>query len=61
MLLAYGLPKATISAIRILYKKKEVKILLQDADRDYLDIAAGVLQGYTFGQYQFFICLDYVL
>ena len=30
-------------------------------DRDYIDIVACVLQGYTLAPYLFIICLDYVL
>ena len=45
----------------ILYRNTKVKVHSPDGDTDYLDIAAGVLQGDTLIQYLFIICLDYVL
>ena len=61
ILLAYGLPKETVAAIMILFRNTKVKVRSPDGDTDYFDIAAGVLRGDTFAQYQFIICLDYVL
>ena len=61
ILLAYGLPKETVAAIRILYRNTKVKIHSLDRDTEYFDIVAGVLQGDTLAQYLFIICLDYVL
>ena len=61
ILLAYGLQKETVAAITILYRNTKVKIRSLDGDTDYLDIVAGVLQGYTLAPYLFIICLDYVL
>ena len=45
----------------VLYKKTKVKVCSPDGDTDYVNIAAGVLQGYTLSPYLFIICLDYVL
>ena len=52
ILLAYGLPKESITAIMMLYR---------DGHTDYFDIVVGVLQGDTFSPYRIIICLDYVL
>ena len=61
ILLSYGLPKETISAIIMLYRNTKVKVRFPDRDTDYFDIVAGVLQGDTLAPYLFIICLDYVL
>ena len=61
MLLAYGLPKETVTAITILYRNTKVKVCSLDGDTEYFDVAAGVLQGDTLAPYNFIICLDYVL
>ena len=61
ILLAYGLPKETVAAITILYRKTKVKVRSQDGDTEYFDIVAGVLQGDTLAPYLFIICLDYML
>ena len=61
ILLAYGIPKETVAAITILYRKTKVKVRSPDGDTEYFDIVAGVLQGDTLAPYLFIICLDYVL
>ena len=61
ILLAYGLPKETITAITILYRNTKVKVRSPDGDTEYFDIVAGVLQGDTLAPYLFIICLDYML
>ena len=61
ILLAYGVPKETVAAITILYRKTNVKVQSSDGDTEYFDIVAGVLQGDTLAPYLFIICLDYVL
>ena len=61
ILLAYGLPKVTVTAIMMLYKNMKVKVRSQDGDTDFFDIVAGVLQGDTLAPYLFIICQDYVL
>ena len=50
ILLAYGLPKETVAAIRILYRNTKVKVRSPDGDTEYFDIVAGVLQGDTLAQ-----------
>ena len=61
ILLAYGVPKETITAITILYRNTKVKVRSPDGDTEYFDIVAGVLQGDMLTPYLFIICLDYVL
>ena len=61
ILLAYGLPKETVAAIRILYRNTKVKVRSPDGDTEYFDIIAGVIQGDTLAPYLFIVCLDYVL
>ena len=61
ILLAYGLPKETVSAIMILYRNTKLKVRSPDRDTEYFDIVAGVLQGDTLAPYLFIICLDDVL
>ena len=61
VLLAYGLPKETVTAIIMLCKNTKVKVRSPDGDPDFFDTVAGVLQGDTLSPYLFIICLDYVL
>ena len=61
ILLAYSLPKETVTAIIMLYRNTKVKVCSPDGDTDYFDIVAGALQGDTLAPYLFIICLDYVL
>ena len=61
ILLAYGLPKETVTAIRILYGNTKGKVRSPDGDSEYFNIVAGVLQGDTLAPYLFIICVDYVL
>ena len=61
ILIAYGLPKETVTAIKILYRNTKVKVRSPDGDTEYFDIVAGVLQGVTQAPYLFIICLDYLL
>ena len=61
ILLAYGLPKETVTAIMILYRNPKVKVRSRDGDTDYFDIVAGVLQGDIRGPYLFIIFLDHML
>ena len=61
ILLAYGLPKETITAIMMLYKNTKVKFRSADGETDFFDIVTGVLQTYTLAPYLFIISLDNVL
>ena len=61
ILLAYSLPKETVTAITILYRNTKVKVHSPDGDTEYFDIVAGLLQGDTLALYLFIICLDYML
>ena len=61
ILLAYGLPKETITTIMILNRNTKVKVCFPDGDTDYFDIIAGVLQGDTLAPHLFMNCVDYVI
>ena len=61
ILLAYCLPKETVTTIMMLYKNIKVKVCSPDVDIDFFNIVTGVLQGDTFAPYLFIICLNYVL
>ena len=64
ILLAYGLPKETVSAIMMLSRNTKEKVSSPDGDTDYFDIVAGVLQGDTLAPYLFIIvyatCLEHL-
>ena len=60
ILLTYGLPKETVTAIMMLYRNTKVKVRSLDGNTDYFNIVATVLQGDTLAPYLFIICLDYV-
>ena len=57
ILLAYSLPKETVTAIMMLYRNTKVNVRSLDGDTDYFDIVAGELQGDTLASYLFIICL----
>ena len=61
ILIAYGIPRETVSAIMMLYRITKSKVRSPDGDTDFFNILAGVLQGDTLAPYIFVICLDYVL
>ena len=61
ILLAYGIPQETVSAIMMLYKKAKALVRSPDGDTDFFQILAGVLQGDTLAPFLFIICLDYAL
>ena len=61
ILLAYGVHKETVAAIRMLNKNMKVKFRFTNRVTDYFNNVAGVLQGDTLAPYLFIICLDYML
>ena len=61
ILLAYGLPKETVRALLLLYRKTKVKVCSPNRDTDFLDIVAGVQKGDTLTPYLSIIYLDYEL
>ena len=61
ILLEFGFPKETVTAIIMFYKNLKVKVCSPDGDTDFFDIVASVLQRDTLSPYLFIICLDYVL
>ena len=61
ILLAYGLPKETVSAIMVLYKNMKAMVCSLDSDTKFFNIVLEFLQDNTLVLYMFIICLDYVL
>ena len=57
----YGVPAAIVSAINILYSETEAQVLSPDADTDFFEIMAGVLEGDTLAPFLFIVTLDYAL
>ena len=48
ILLAYSMPKETVTAIMILYRNTKMKVPSPDGDTDYFDIVAGsTARGHT--------------
>ena len=47
ILLAYGIPNETISAIMMLYENTKSMVRSPDGDTEFFDIISGVLQGDT--------------
>ena len=60
ILFTYGLPKETVKAVMMLYKKMKVKFRSLDGDRNFFDIVAGVLQEDTLTPFLFMIFQDCV-
>lgn len=61
ILLAYSIPKETVSAIMMLYENTKSMVRSPDGNTDFFNITSGVLQGDTLAPFLFVICLDYVL
>ena len=59
ILLAYSLPKETVTTIKILYKSTTIMILYDNTN--FFVIVTGLLQRDTLALYMFIICLDYIL
>ena len=53
ILLAYGLPLETVTAIMMLYRNTKLKVSSLDGDTNYFDIVEGVSQGDTLAPYLF--------
>ena len=47
ILLAYGIPRETVTAIMMLYKNTKVKVPWPNGDTNFFNIVAGVLKGDT--------------
>ena len=60
ILLAYGLPKETVTNIMMLYRNMKVKVHSPDGDTIFFNIVAGVLQGDTLALYLYIICPNYI-
>ncbi len=61
ILLAYGIPAETVTAVMMLYKNTKSLVRSPDGDTGFFDVLAGVLQGDTLAPFIFIICLDYAL
>ena len=61
ILLAYGIPKRLVEAIKLSYNSLKAKIKSPDGETEYFDIHAGVMQGDTLAPYLFVITLDYAM
>ena len=61
ILLAYGIPKKIVDAIRVLYDNTRARIISLDGETEEFEIVAGVLQGDTLAPYLFAIVLDYAM
>ena len=61
ILLGYGIPKETVTAIMMLYKNTKVNVRSLDGDTDDFNNVANVLLGDTLSPCLFIICLNYVL
>ena len=57
ILLAYGLPKETVTAIMMLYSNTNVKVRSTDGVTDFFDIAAGE----TLASYVLIININYIV
>ena len=61
ILLGYGLPKETVTAIMMLYKNTKANVRSLDGETDFFNSIAEVLQGDTLAPYLFIICLAHIL
>ena len=61
ILLSYGHPKETVTAIMMLYKDMEAMVRWPNVDTDFFDNVTGVLQRDTLAPFLFVICLGYIL
>ena len=55
-ILAYVVPKETVTAMTTLYRNIKVKVRSPDGE-EYFNMVAGVLQGDTLAPFLFIICL----
>ena len=61
ILLAYGIPKKIVDAIRELYDDTRARIISPDGETEEFEIFAGLLQGNTLAPYLFALVLDYAM
>ena len=57
ILIVYGLPKATVTAIMMLHKNRKSMV----RSPELFNIVSGTLQGDTLALYLFILCLEYIL
>ena len=61
ILLAYGIPRKLVDAIKKLYENTRAKVLSPDGETEFIDITTGVQQGDTLAPYLFAIVLDFAM
>ena len=61
ILLAYGIPKAIVDIIGLLYTNMKAQVITPNGMTSYFYIQAGVLQGDTLAPYLFIITVDYCM
>ena len=61
ILLAYGIPKAIVDIIGLLYTNTKAQVITPDGMTSYFDVQAGVLQGDMLAPYLFIITVDYCI
>ena len=61
ILVAFGFPEETVTAIMMLYTDSKAIVRSLDGDSDFFYIDAGILQGDTFVLFLFIIRLDCII
>ena len=61
ILRSYGIPKAIVDAIRVLYDDSKSAVLIEGQMSEEFDITTGVLQGDVLAPFLFIIVLDFVM
>ena len=61
ILLAYGIPKAIVDIIGLLYTNMKAQVITSNGMTSYFDIQAEVLQGDMLAPYLFIIIVDYCM
>ena len=61
ILRSYGIPKAIVDAIRVLYDDSKSAVLIEGQMSEEFDVTTGVLQGDVLAPFLFIIVLDFVM
>ena len=61
ILRSYGIPKAIVDAIRVLYDDSKSAVLIDGQISEQFDVTTGVLQGDVLAPFLFIIVLDFVM
>ena len=57
----YGIPKAVVNAISVLYKNSKSAVMVDGGLSDPFDVTTGVLQGDVLAPFLFVVLVDYLL